>query len=295
MNSTTSSRSVILIAVLLLAACGDASGEVRTPEGTSSTVGADAPVVHRGHVTVLEEPGSPAHVCTGTFEQSAAPHCEGVPIDGWDWDAVEGEEQYGSTSWGDFEIDVVAAGGRLSLVDARALTAALGPAPAPFPQEPDFRSPCPEPPGGWASTVDESKLAFENFSALGPLLDAMPDRSAVWSDPSSSEDPELKVTNVRVVANRAQHEAEISAVWGGPICVIEGGRPKAELLEILEQVSTEVSATTRGLDELAGRAEIFVLLADPAQQADLDARYGEGTVVLHPLLVPVEASTTAAT
>jgi hypothetical protein len=293
-------RGLLAVALLGLVACGDRDPvHAAHPATTIATI--PEPTVYRGGGYVLEDAGGPARLCTGDFEQSYPPHCEGAELVGWDWSAVDGEETAGITRWGAYEVDVTVDGQRLVLVEAGPLPAASSDDAA-FGDggRPDFSTPCDEPADGWASSVDQSKVAFSDYTAFFAYLDAEPDRSAVWvdnaTDPAFDPDhPDIyqasavgPVTNIRVTRDRARHEAEVRAIWGGPICVVEGGRSKAELLDVLEQVRGEVGALSSGLDEIGGRADIGVLVADPQVQADLDERYGDGTVVLHPRLVPVD-------
>ena len=156
------------------------------------------------------------------------------------------------------------------------------------------------PAGGWATTVDRSLLALEDMTAFHAYIDAQPDRSASWLDNSTDPkfdpeelgsyvyDPAAVVTNIRFTQDAERHEAEIRAIWGGPICVFEGGSPPAELLDRLDEVQRDLAATGGYVDEVGGRVVVDVLLEDPDAQGELDQRYGPGVVVIQPHLVRVE-------
>lgn len=268
--------------VLVLAGCGDGSGAA----ARRSTTTAPAPTVYRGEVMVLEEPGSPPHVCTGGLEQSAPPHCEGVELTGWDWDAVEDEETHGATRWGRVELDVTREGERLAVVGVRPY---VQPPPSEGLDEAPPPSPCATPAGGWASQVDDKKVSLADFQAFRGYLDASPDVSAFWVEGSTAA-PALDLTIVRFARDAALHEAELRAIWGGPVCVVEGGRAKQELVALEATVMAEVDGRSVYVDQLAGQLRVGVLLEEPRQQADLDERYGAGTIVLTPIFVPVDPS-----
>jgi hypothetical protein len=107
-------RFIPVAALLMLAACGqgadtgDAGGE---PAATSSCEtddscagagsSADGDVVYQGSMTVLQGIERDAAELCGAVAESYPPQCGGLPVTGWDWDAVEHEEAEG-VRWGSF-------------------------------------------------------------------------------------------------------------------------------------------------------------------------------------------------
>jgi hypothetical protein len=286
-----------LVALVLLAACGRGSSvDVTATEAAAGRAVANEPR-YRGTVLVLEDATGPPRLCQGALD-SMPPACgEGIDLAGWSWATVEGETTMIGVTWGSYEVTVTVDGEALSVVAAGAPQPSL-----PGRSEPDLRTPCAEPDGGWASTVDRSLLALDNFTAFHDYLNAQADRSATWVD--SSTDPKFDpndlghyvfdeasvVTTIRFTGDAERHEAEIRTIWGGPICIVEGGVPFTRLVEILSEVMRDEGSAGGYVDEVGGQVVVNALLEDPAAQTRLDQRYGPGTVVLNPALLLVEAS-----
>ncbi|HXV58725.1 MAG TPA: hypothetical protein VD704_12730 [Gaiellaceae bacterium] len=172
--------------------------------------------------------------------------------------------------------------------------------------EVDFETPCPEPEGGWA-VVDPSRASEEDFAAAAAAAQREPDSVAVWvdyvGDPSPEELDELEegglppqILNAAFTGDRERHEAELRALWGGPLCVsVREGATAVEL----ERIRSEAEAAVTGelglrflwssSSAYEGVVEIGVV-ADPdgAGQAALDGRHGPGVVELVPGLRPVD-------
>ncbi|QYM62950.1 hypothetical protein [Microbacterium sp. Se5.02b] len=126
---STSHRRLALAAataagVLLLSAC--ASGPGSTPAPTSTTVPSDQrleeahPGLPDGRVigvgTVLDVAGD-VQLCMGVIMESYPPQCQGVPLDGWTWDGVDGSETSGTTTWGQYAVYASYDGERLTNTD----------------------------------------------------------------------------------------------------------------------------------------------------------------------------------
>jgi hypothetical protein len=67
---------------------------------------------------VLEEASADPVLCLGVVLDSLPPQCGGIPIVGWDWDAVSGEESAGGTTWGSFEVTGYYDGETFILIEA---------------------------------------------------------------------------------------------------------------------------------------------------------------------------------
>jgi hypothetical protein len=280
--------------VLLLAACGAEAEEPAAPEPP-------APALYEANAMVLEAGDAGPMLCLGAVAESYPPQCGDIPLTGWDWDAVEGEERAAGTVWGSYRVVGEYDGETFAVAEAGPYEPEQA-----GPGVPDFTTPCPEPEGGWA-VVDPSRAGEEDFAAAAAYAESQPDRVAVWvdypGDPSPEEvdqagaegRPVLQILNATFTGDVARHEEELRALWGGPLCVAESeSRSAAEL----EGIRAEAEAAVEG--ELGLRMlwssgpgvepaiEIGVV-ADPGgeAQAALDERYGAGTVRLFPALRPV--------
>ena len=106
-------RFIPLAALLVLAACGQGSGDGGTygdgadpaADGSQSDTQSDAQsgdaVVYQGALTVLQGVERDAAELCGAVAESYPPQCGGLPVSGWDWDAVEHDEAEG-VRWGSY-------------------------------------------------------------------------------------------------------------------------------------------------------------------------------------------------
>lgn len=100
-------RFIPLAALLVLAACGQGAGDAGS-DGAGSDVGSHSgetepsdAVVYQGALTVLQGVERDAAELCGVVAESYPPQCGGLPVTGWDWDAVEHEEAEG-VRWGSY-------------------------------------------------------------------------------------------------------------------------------------------------------------------------------------------------
>jgi hypothetical protein len=303
--------SAALLLVLVTAACGAGDpGAV----GGSTGAGDDAPPptvpapdsgrLYEGDGTVLEDADHGPELCLGGVLLSLPPQCSGVPLAGWDWDAVEGAQSGSGTTWGEFHVVGTYADGVLTVtevgpVDPDGLDAGTGTARS-------FTTSCPEPAGGWPTAVPSVSME-EDFAAGTSIAQARPDHVALWVDYAGDLTPEevdqamvegtpvAKIMNVVVTGDVAETEAAIRKVWRGPLCVVQHeGKTQQELQAIRaeaerfiqEELGLEMTWSQEGDVGLA--AEVGVVVdVDGAGQAALDDRYGAGMVKLLPGLRPV--------
>ncbi|WP_244631919.1 hypothetical protein [Microbacterium sp. Se63.02b] len=66
--------------------------------------------------TVLDVAGD-VQLCMGVIMESYPPQCQGVPLDGWTWDGVDGSETSGTTTWGQYAVYASYDGERLTNTD----------------------------------------------------------------------------------------------------------------------------------------------------------------------------------
>ncbi|MEZ5190725.1 MAG: hypothetical protein R2717_07725 [Schumannella sp.] len=94
---------------LMLAGCagaasgpGSTGGDAGDPAGIGATIAAPGEVVGQG--TVLQTGDAAPQFCLGPVAESYPPQCSGPELIGWDWDAVEGHETAGDTTFGAYAI-----------------------------------------------------------------------------------------------------------------------------------------------------------------------------------------------
>lgn len=298
-----SMRAIVIVAALLpaalLAGCGES--EAGPAGGSSSTVRPvpDRSQLYETDTTVLEDAVGPK-LCVGGVADSLPPQCVGLPLVGWDWNAVDGEKRAMGATWGTYHVVGTLDGETFVVREA-------GPARPIGGRERDFSTPCPEPEGGWAP-VDPSRASDEDFAAGAAVAQSRPDYVALWVDYAGGltadevarrleeGEPVLQIMNVVVTEDVAGAEAAIRESWGGPLCVTQReGHTEAELAAIREEALKFVQEEL-GLrylwssgGDLGLAAEVGVVV-DPggAGQAALDERYGPGMVKLFPALTPVK-------
>jgi hypothetical protein len=289
-------RAVVALgSVILLAGVGcraDDNGDVRAGEGPGE---ASTGSRYSGTFTVLESTEHGPQLCSGVAE-SYPPQCSGPDIVGWDWEDAADAESASGTTWGSYEVTGTWDGERLTLTEPP------GPPRHETGDDVDFTSPCPEPPGGWA-VVDPATTNRQALDAADGAARARPDFAGLWVDqsinPASSDDlddpsdeaamndPTKLVLNVRVTGDTAAAERDLRSVWGGALCVSSAERTSAELASIQQEIDASGDAQGSYVDEVNGTVEITVFV-DDGRQADYDERYGSDTVVVTPLLQPVD-------
>lgn len=298
-------RVLVLTAVLsITVACGssgrrDVSAEPSTDPTSSSTGGpmptkipaASGRVASRGLVTILDG-GSGPQLCLGAVAESFPPQCGGPKLVGFDWEERSGQfEDANGVRWGGFAVTGTFDG--TSFTVSRVVPAAsydAGAAPA---DDEGFRTPCPEPDGGWrvldsAKTTDQSLQAvFARASELPGYADAWMDRSRDPADghhESEPTDPAHVTVDVRVTEDVDGAEAELRKIWGGALCVTKAQRAEKELL----RVQRELLHLPGMLSSSASRdvVEVDVVHDDGSLQAWVDAVYGPGVVRISSALVP---------
>jgi hypothetical protein len=244
--------------------------------------------LYEADAIVLEADDGPM-LCIGPMLLMLPPRCGDVPVSNWDWDAVEGEESSNGTTWGSYHV--------VGTIDGEAFTVVTTGEyeDESWRTEPVYESPCPEPEGGWVA--DPDRHTYDHAKPAHAYARSQPDYVISFVDQLDEELYEFSpVVFVAVfTGERERHEAEISKVWDGPLCVVERDTPTDRELRRIRR-EAEASLPELGLEMLGSatggvppRVEIEVL-ADPggAGQAALDARYGQGIVKLFPALRPVE-------
>ncbi|MFZ1578865.1 MAG: hypothetical protein WAT47_11010, partial [Nostocoides sp.] len=275
---------------------GPTSGVGTIP--TPGSAGQSTPGELVSAATVLEKPGAGAQLCLGGIATSLPPQCGGPVIDNWDWAAAPPHESANGVRWGAYVV--------IGLYDAAAQSFHLtrpvttvetydGPALTPR-ADAAFTTPCPPPAGGWR-VVDPATATLAAQEAALSAAAKLPTYSGAWLDqsinpadpekqPEAMNDPTRLILNIRVTRDAAATEAALRAIWGGPLCVIEGGRSEAELRGIQRELSTAPGMLGSFVDSVTSTVSMDVMYDDGALAADLDKRYGAGVVRVHSALQP---------
>lgn len=261
-------RIAPVLAALLFVACSD------TPSGP----------LHEATAMVLQSPEHGPELCLGFIALPNPPICGGVPLQRWDWGAVDGEEETDGTIWGEYHVTGTYDGETLTVTD-------VGPSQehAPRAEDDPFDTPCPEPEGGWPPIT--RKNAYRDVP--GRVTDAAesePDFAALWID--YYDDNRGVILNVAFTGDLARHERELKKMWPA-VCVTKRDVTHREL-EAIQEDLTKRAESDFGLDvlwssvsELESTVEIGVVAIDDATRAELDDRY-DGLVEAEARLTPVE-------
>lgn len=268
----------LLVVVAALAACADEP----PPGGGDETR-------YRTDAFVLEDASHGPELCLGPIPASLPPQCGGISLEGWDWDAVDGEDSASGARWGQFEVVGTYDGETFTVLEA-------GPASDEGSRaDPIVWTRCPEPEGGWTSP-DPSMAGDTDVQVARRLAEDEEDFAGLWVD-TVDEGPIAgdTILNVAFTGDLDRHETALRAVWGGPLCLVEQERTQAELEalqaelddpRVAEALGLEV--TWSGTDVLDNSVTVGVVVADAEAEAAVVERYGEGAVELFPALIPVQ-------
>ncbi len=238
---------------------------------------------------MLENGKHGPELCLGVVGFSLPPQCDGVPLPGWDWGAVDGEIRRSGTTWGTYRV--------VGTYDGRSFTVTEPPGtPRNRSPEPSLTPPHPTPSGGWKPR-DASTATAENFYAIAESVRLEPDFGGVWLyDPvPPSEEPQdftNVVLNVAFSGDLKRHEDEIRKTWGGALCVVRHEHTLADLERIRDEAvalakNRNLSLLSWGPDEFEERVKMTVVFASEDDQNAMDARFGTGLVVLTRAIKPV--------
>ncbi|MGH2736211.1 MAG: hypothetical protein ACRDKZ_11565 [Actinomycetota bacterium] len=270
---------LLSVMVLTLAACG--VPERSAPAGPEQK--------YRATGVVLDEKQGEPVLCLGVVLDSLPPQCDGLPIAGWDWDAVSDEESVSGTTWGRFEVTGLYVGETFTLLEA-------GPPPDPTAGEDAIRSACSEPPDGWERPDSDLVSEADRRRAIEAARDSQ-DFAGAWIDyigrPTEFTDPADTILSLAFTGGLAGHEQEIRRYWGGPLCVTAHEHTLKGLRRIQEELSAEVGQELgleviySDISENRNVVELGVVVIDTATQNEVNERYGEGTVEITAQLQPV--------
>lgn len=282
----------LALTLLAFTSCGEPTLTTQSNPAPSPTDSAQTPSkdqLYEGTGLVLDDEGAPT-LCLGTVMDSLPPQCDGPDLRGWSWDGLESDEASG-TRWGRFTV-------RGTYVDGVFTVKGTPTEPKPY-EEGSSESPCPEPAGGW-SISDPSRTSEEDRLAATRAAESQPDFAGAWIDyivEPQTEEEALVDENIALVLaftdDAERHEDEAREHWGGALCIWINDRTYKELKGIQEELGGGwpeefgTETTWSSIDIKAGIVELGVIVSTPAFEAELDERYGENAVEVHPALQPV--------
>jgi hypothetical protein len=155
---------------------------------------------YQGTFTVLESPEHGPQLCNSILE-SLPPQCSGMPVVGWTWDTVDGEETMNGTTWGRWHVTGTYDGA------AFVVTGARGPAPERRVE-------------GSSLPADRSaQLAHEQtrLSAIAGEVMAVEHRAAVGEVESAYTDPVRGVVVATSWVPDARKERYAKRHWGDDV------------------------------------------------------------------------------
>ena len=278
-----------LLLLLSAAGCGQGPDEDAAASQAATTAPDDAPPAYEGHGLVLETRRGGPELCLGTVLESLPPQCDGIPIEGWDWTAVEKEEEAGGTTWGQFRVVGSYDGETFTVHEA-------GPPGEPAAPSDSIGTPCPEPEGGWTAT-DPERASREDVVETQHAVSREPDFAGLWVDyysrpraGSTEEDPGNIILNVAFTGDLDRHEVELRNMWGGPLCLTRHEHTLKELNEIQREFPADdfdLETLWSDIDVVEGEVLIGVVAIDPETSERIHDRYGQGVKIL-PALEPVD-------
>lgn len=271
--------AISIAAFAALTACAKSGGLASgTLSPTRSASSSSPRGLYEANATVLESNGRPM-LCLGVVLGSLPPQCGDVPLVGWDWSRVDGEEMTGGVTWGAFHVVGSFDGTTLTVTDA-------GPVAGEPKRSDEIPLRCETPVGGW---TDEGDAPSTEDGMTKAIAKARAERDFAGAWLYTLEDGDI-VLHLAFTGSLDAHRARAREDWGGPLCLVEFERTYAELTKIQAELTGD-AARDLDLDVLVSAPSEFdnlvridVIVAHPDTQARLDARYGKGVVEVTPRL-----------
>jgi hypothetical protein len=94
--------AAFLVPGLIFVACNGESPATNTSRAERPAASVED--LYEGTGLVLDTPKRGPSLCLGAVNDSAPPQCRGIPLRGWSWDAVEGEDGGRGWLWGDYTV-----------------------------------------------------------------------------------------------------------------------------------------------------------------------------------------------
>lgn len=240
--------------------------------------------------TVLESQLHGPQLCA-FLRTSLPPQGGGPDVVGWEWSNVAARS-VGGTTWGDYEVVGTFDGERFTLTEPAR--------PAQRRQKiessgPDFRIPCPPPPGGWRP-VDPVRTTRQALDAAFERVMDVPEYAGAWvrdlrnNGVGEDHDPFDLVLITKFAGNLGGRVKWIREVWGGALCVSPAPHSLAELTAIQDQLHQTLGGVsqTSEVNIPANRVEFDGFLITDELQQRVNEAYGQGTVALTSWLEPID-------
>jgi hypothetical protein len=270
----------VLVAALGIAGCGS-----HRPENASAArerarqPAPDGEPIYEANLTVQQDGDHGPEACV-VSTLMMPPSCGGLPIVGWDWDGVDGEQTFGPATWGNYHLTGRYDDGVFTLtepagppqLDAVGTDVAIPPA-------------CDNP-----EVVDPTQGIVE----WGTVDVSGPDLVATWVNdrpPGVTHGPFTANVVVLPAAGQAMHD-RIRQTYGGGLCVVER---QAHTLDELHRVHNEVFDSdavahydlpiSAGASTELNAVRVEVWVANPAALEYAQQRWGN-LVVLDGILRP---------
>ena len=233
----------------------------------------EGPVQYEANTTVLESKEHGPMLCLGGIMESYPPQCGDVPVDGWTWDAVEGEESANGTTWGGYHVRGTYEDDRFGVVKVGRFRN------EPSRKDYDFSPACKKP---WPSP-NQSKTSHEDFEAAVTYANRQRNVSAVWVSYLDEKDPpeqrDEMLLNAAFTGRLAHHQSEIRERWGGPLCVVRYETSRRQLSAIRREVGEMPEIRKWSLwsdiNEVQSYVEIGLIVLTEETEAKLRRRYGD--------------------
>jgi len=190
---------------ILLAGCATpGAGDAAPPPSLADAHPAppDGEVIAQG--TVMDIAGD-AELCLGAVAESYPPQCAGIPLEGWEWEGVDGADTAGDVTWGAYAVTGTYDGETFSVTQPPMLLALYDPM---APEDPT---------GGRAGAGGEEEL-------IG-IQDALP---ALLGDAYLSSWPADGWLHVQVVWDDGTLQSAADADYGADRVVIESALRRLE-------------------------------------------------------------------
>lgn len=275
---------VACLSLVALSACGEPTAPDRDP-GTAAT---PSEVVYVADVATVLDDGTKVALCLGGIMESLPPQCDGPAITNWSWDEAADEESRSGTTWGTYRVTGTYDGESFSLTEPP------GPPVMDDEDDTDFTAPCDEPEGGWVAP-DPSKTSDGDRTETMKAARREPDYAELWidylDDPTTEEEA-IGAAYILVMAftgDLERHETVARETWGGPLCLVQHERTFKGLRAIQDELGDFGFETLwSSIDVMSNTVDVGVVVATHQMLADLEERYGPGTVEVDAALRPVE-------
>ena len=277
----TAGAGALLLIALPSVACADSGSPTVSPRPSSG--------LYEANATVLDDGDGP-ELCLGAIAESLPPQCGGIPINGWTWDAIEGEQSAQGVTWGEFHVVGTYDGSSFTIERAGPLEA------VPRDDSDPFATPCPEPAGGWTSSGP--RIGEMDVNAAMRVAEDVPGYAGLWIDyvdePVEFAEPGPMVLNVAFTGEPETHEEALRDAWDGPLCLISFERTFRELRRTQDDLSegggaqeASLELLSSSIDVMTNQVEVGVVVTTAEAERALDEAYGAGTIQVVPALRPI--------